>query len=224
MTTTVSNALSQSMQFSSRAIRARCSFTRPRVHSRFVPAGNDVNEGVELAGPAGVSVDGMSIYLYNGNNGVQYDTIDLTGSFSNMQAGFGVLHFPKTGLQNGAPDGLALVDSVGAVVEFLSYEGTFVAADGPAAGLTSTDIGQRESGGTAAGESLQRVGFGDGASDFTWTGPLAASFGSINVDQTFSGSLVRPPPPPPLVAPPPAQASAQAAVFINELHYDNDGE
>ena len=186
MTTTVSNALSQSMQFSSRAIRARCSFTRPRVHSRFVPAGNDVNEGVELAGPAGLSVDGMSIYLYNGNNGVQYDTIDLTGTFSNMQAGFGVLHFPKAGLQNGAPDGLALVDSTGAVVEFLSYEGAFEAADGPAIGIMSTDIGVSESGGTAVGQSLQRVGTGQLASDFMWTGPLTASFGSINAGQTFS--------------------------------------
>ena len=59
------------------------------------------------------------------------------------------------GIQNGAPDGLALSNN-GEVIEFLSYEGTFEATNGTASGMTSTDIGVAESGATAVGESLQR--------------------------------------------------------------------
>ena len=49
------------------------------------------------------------------------------------------------GMQNGAPDGLALVPGT-TVVEFLSYEGAMTATNGPAVGLTSTDIGVSENG------------------------------------------------------------------------------
>lgn len=61
------------------------------------------------------------------------------------------------GLQNGAPDGLALVgpapDNV--VIEFLSYEGAFTAANGAAVGLTSTDIGASEGDATPPAGSLE---------------------------------------------------------------------
>ena len=36
---------------------------------------------------------------------------------------------PVNGIQNGSPDGFALVNN-GVVVEFLSYEGSFAAANG----------------------------------------------------------------------------------------------
>ena len=39
---------------------------------------------------------------------------------------------------------VALVDDGGTVVMFISYEGSFTATDGPASGLTSTDIGVNE--------------------------------------------------------------------------------
>ena len=42
------------------------------------------------------------------------------------------------------PDGMALVDPGGSVVEFLSYEGTFTALDGPAAGKLDADQLSRE--------------------------------------------------------------------------------
>ena len=42
----------------------------------------------------------------------------------------GTLAFDFVGMQNGAPDGLALVNGDGAVVEFVSYEGSFVASSG----------------------------------------------------------------------------------------------
>lgn len=147
-------------------------------------AGGDVGEFVEIAGPAGTNLTGWSLVAYNGGNGTSYATVDLSGSvIDNEGNGFGALFFPITGLQNGAPDGIALVDASNNV-QFLSYEGSFTAADGPANGLTSTDIGVSEPG-SPIGESLQLIGTGSNAADFTWTGPVAESPGSLNANQTF---------------------------------------
>jgi outer membrane protein assembly factor BamB len=63
-------------------------------------------------------------------------------------------------LQNGAPDAIALVNAANQVVQFLSYEGSFAATNGPASGLTSTDIGVSQSGTEAAGLTLQLGGTG----------------------------------------------------------------
>jgi len=55
---------------------------------------------------------------------------------------------PISGIQNGAPDGLALIFQ-GMVCEFLSYEGDFVATSGAASGVMSTDIGAAQSNNTS---------------------------------------------------------------------------
>ena len=46
------------------------------------------------------------------------------------------------------------------MVEFLSYEGVFTAVNGPAAGLTSVDLGVSEVASTPVGLSLQKIGSG----------------------------------------------------------------
>ena len=146
-------------------------------------AGADTGEAVEVAGPAGTDLTGWSVVLYNGNGGAAYGTLPLTGALPDQAGGLGTVPVPAPGLQNGSPDGLALVDGTGAVVQFLSYEGTFTATDGPAAGRTSTDIGVAEDG-TATGTSLQLTGTGRGPADFTWTsGP--AGFGAVNAGQAL---------------------------------------
>ncbi|UNX53705.1 ExeM/NucH family extracellular endonuclease [Georgenia sp. TF02-10] len=134
-------------------------------------AGADTGEAVEVEAPAGTDLTGWQLVLYNGSTGAAYDTKTLTGIVP--EAGVLVQDYPRDGIQNGAPDGLALVDATGAVVELLSYEGTFTAVGGPADGLTSTDIGVAEASSTPARQSLQRV-------EGTWTGPAAASFGTRN--------------------------------------------
>ena len=84
------------------------------------------------------------------------------------------LSFPASATnRGGAADGFALVDGTNAVVEFLSYEGSFTAADGPAAGMTSTDIGVFESSSTPVGHSLKRH-------EGSWYPPSANSFGACN--------------------------------------------
>ncbi|HEV3364199.1 MAG TPA: hypothetical protein VG795_08675, partial [Acidimicrobiia bacterium] len=150
-------------------------------------AGTDNDEGVEIAGPAGTDLADYKIVLYNGNGGASYGTRDLTGVIPDQQNGFGAVNFPVNGIQNGAPDGVSLVGGPsGDVVQFLSYEGAFTAIDGPAGGLTSTDIGVSESGSNADGTSLQLQGSGDTHDDFVWAGPTTQSRGSASACQTFT--------------------------------------
>ena len=96
--------------------------------------GGDTGEFVEIAGPAGTSLDGVELVLYNGNGGRSYNTVSFSGSLSDQGNGFGTAALFPSSIQNGSPDGIALVAS-GNVIQFLSYEGNLTATDGPAAGL-----------------------------------------------------------------------------------------
>ena len=111
-------------------------------------AGTDVDEKVEISGPAGTSLSGWQLVLYNGaaTSRAPYTTTALTGTIPATcgDRGVVVISYPSNGIQNGDPDGLALVRPGGNVVEFLSYGGNFVAASGPAVGMRSTDIGIKE--------------------------------------------------------------------------------
>ncbi len=80
---------------------------------------------------------------------------------------------------------MPLVDAAGVVVLFLSYKGFITAINGPAFGLTSTDIGVAEAGAEAASLSLQLTGAGSQAADFSWTAPTAGSLGAVNAGQAF---------------------------------------
>lgn len=149
----------------------------------------DSGEFIEIAGPAGTDLNGWSLVLYNCASSVRapYDTVALAGLITDQQSGYGTvtINFPPNGIQNGSPDGLALVDNAGVVVQFLSYEGSFDAASGPAAGLTSTDIGVSENSSTPLGFSLQLSGTGTMAEDFSWQAPQDDTPGAINSGQTF---------------------------------------
>ena len=153
-------------------------------------AGGDTGEAVEIAGPAGTNLAGWSLALYNGSPTLRsvYNTISLSGIISNQHNGFGSLSFTQTGIQNGSPDGLALVNASNMVIQFLSYEGSFVAASGPATGLSSTDIGVSELNNVPIGNSLQLTGTGNVYADFSWASSAPNTFGSINTEQTFLAS------------------------------------
>ncbi|MFH1843323.1 MAG: endonuclease [bacterium] len=180
--------------------------------------GSDKNEFVEVAGPAGTSLAGWSVLGYNGADGSIYDTVTLTGTFADQEGGFGTLAFEFTGMQNGSPDGLALVDDQGAVVEFLSYEGAIVATGGPAAGMTSVDIGISEPADTPRRYSLQLAGTGTQSSDFHWEGPLPKTDGDVNTNQNFSGGGDTTPP----VAP--TGLAAVAGDGVVDLDWDDNSE
>jgi predicted extracellular nuclease/endonuclease I len=152
----------------------------------------DLAELVEVAAPAGTNLSGMTVVLYNGSSSQlkPYSTLDLSGVVGDQSNGYGfvTVNGPSSGIQNGAPDGLALVDSGGEVIQFLSYEGSFTAAEGPAAGMSSVDIGQSESDSTPVGHSLQLSGSGSVYSDFTWVTPALATTGNANNGQSFGGN------------------------------------
>jgi len=136
--------------------------------------GTDTGEGFKVIGPAGTSLAGWSVVFYNGNGGASYGTVNLSGLLGDQCDGRGTAAFTFNGIQNGAPDGLALVGPGNVVVEFLSYEGVFSATNGPAAGMTSVDIGRDEDGDETPGLSLQKDALG-------WYGPNPSSFGACNV-------------------------------------------
>jgi len=150
-------------------------------------SGKDTGEFVEIAGPAGTDLAGWQVVGYNGNGGKTYKTVNLSGIIPDQGGCMGTLSFNFKKMQNGAPDGLALIDNTGAVVEFISYEGSFTANNGPASGMTSVDIGVSEAGSTPVGRSLQLSGTGSQASDFTWQAAQTNTSGQPNAGQTFTG-------------------------------------
>lgn len=182
---TVISLMTIALFLSGAAVQAQTAVFINELH--YDNSGSDVGEGVEIAGPAGSDLNGWSVVLYNGSNGLAYATISLSGSIPDQGSGFGTLAFFQSGIQNGAPDGLALVNSGAIVVQFLSYEGSFTANDGPANGMTSTDIGVTESSATPAGNSLQLGGSGEFYEDFAWNPDAPNTFGSVNTGQTFVG-------------------------------------
>jgi hypothetical protein len=151
--------------------------------------GADSGEGFEIAGPAGTDLAGWMLVLYDGSAGSVYGTVTLGGVIGDQQSSFGTAFFAASGLQDG-PDGVALVDARRDVVQFLSYEGSFMAMAGAADGLVSTDIGVFEKGEDRAGISLQLTGSGNAYEEFTWRSELAATYGAVNRGQSFVPAAV----------------------------------
>src|SRR5690606_4312568 len=148
----------------------------------------DTGEFIEIAGPAGTDLSLYSLELYNGATGTNYETVFLNGSIPNQSNGIGTISisFPPNGIQNGPNDGIAIVRS-GILIQFLSYEGILIASAGPANGITSTDIGERESKTTTPiGFSLQLKGTGNTYGDFLWNAPTEDSPGTLNAGQTIN--------------------------------------
>ncbi len=151
-------------------------------------AGADVGEFIEIAGLAGLDITGYELLLYNGANGNVYGSQTLSGIIPDSTSGFGFLEidFPGVNIQNDI-EGVALVDTAGTVIQFLSYEGVFTANDGAAVGETSINIPVSENGTDTAGSSLQLAG-GPGSvyADFMWSPSATSTPGTVNNGQTFN--------------------------------------
>lgn len=152
--------------------------------------GSDVGEFIEVAGTAGLNLAGYAILLYNGSNGQVYSSIGLSGVLLDATGtGIGFSAYVTNTFQNGAPDGIALVDPTGNVVQFLSYEGVFTAGAGLASGETSEDIGVSQSADPIldpVGASLQLTGTGNQYADFDWVRTQLNTSGGVNEGQTFN--------------------------------------
>lgn len=163
------------------------------IHSQNV--GWDVYEGVEVAAPAGTSLDGYFVVFYvsrTGNVAGSYRRLRLGGTVRDQSNGWGFIFFRRRRTRNGPRDGLALVDSEGNVMDFLSYGCTIHAVDGPATGLISIDIEVAEQKSSVIGHSSsvngysrQRIGKGKYVDDFTWSSPMIQTYGKVNSGQEF---------------------------------------
>jgi len=97
--------------------------------------GADSGGFVEIAnaGSSTATLDGIALVLVNGGDGTEYDRVALTGTLA-----VGAYLTIDIEAQNGAPDGVALVDTAStALLDALSYEGEITAAtiDGQAYNL-----------------------------------------------------------------------------------------
>ncbi|HET9990044.1 MAG TPA: lamin tail domain-containing protein, partial [Kofleriaceae bacterium] len=109
--------------------------------------GTDNTEYIEIYNPsaAAISLANKTLYLVNGSNSEVYGTVDLSSAVSLPAHGYLVVAgagvtvpggalkidpgWTHDAVQNGAPDGLALVDtSTNTLIDALSYEGSITAA------------------------------------------------------------------------------------------------
>lgn len=150
-----------------------------------------VGEFVEVAQKVGMPLNcGFELVFYNGATGLEYASYDFMdvgeqGNSPPSPISFRVFQGGSNFLQNGAPDGIAIVDNFGYVIEFLSYEGEFLARDGPAKGLTSVELLVDQEPAPAFGSSISRIGTGCAAADFEFTVNMPRSLGDQNEDQVF---------------------------------------
>jgi hypothetical protein len=124
----------------------------------------DTGEAIEIEGPAGTDIAGYTLMLYNGSDGTVYNELPLTGTLPTSCGSRGVRAFdyPENGIQNGSPDAIALVDTLGRLVDYVSYEGVVVATAGPGFGHVPPTSSRRKATAhrwqLAATEFCRRVG------------------------------------------------------------------
>jgi hypothetical protein len=106
-------------------------------------AATDAAEFIELYNRGGAPYDltDLAVVLINGSNGQEYARYNLTGSLAaggylvlgnsgvTVPQGVAFVTVPGNSVQNGAPDGVALIDTAsGDLLDALSYEGSITAA------------------------------------------------------------------------------------------------
>ncbi|MGB6220382.1 endonuclease/exonuclease/phosphatase family protein [Haloferula sp.] len=151
---------------------------------------DDVGEFVEIVVGPGFTgeLSGVELVFYNGNNGAEgaRHGLDSFTLGTTTSSGHRVYSKLISGIQNGSPDGFALVVE-GVATSFLSYEGSFMAVDGPASGMTSMDVGVSQGTNDQAGtNAIGLVGTGGSSLDFTWQKISGShSPGAVNAGQTL---------------------------------------
>ena len=180
-------------------------------------SGADVNERIELSGALTEDLSQWELFLYNGSTGRVYDQRTLSGNLTPAEGcgdigGLTILSNFSTGIQNGgrAPDGIALINN-GAVSQFISYEGSFTAANGPAEGLDSTDIGVFESSSTPFDQSIK-------LSQGVWEAPSLNTFGICDTEVTLTPSQTPTPTPQPTSTPSPTPTTPPSNLPLSFIH------
>lgn len=144
-------------------------------------ASDPTTRGLEIAGEANTSLENWSLIHYSVAGTISYVEY-LSGILPDQQSGYGFGWYEIDQSSNGG--GIALVNSSGALVQFISY-GTasyLQATEGPAAGIVADYAGVQ----VLPSESLQLVGTGLSHLDFVWGLPGTVNPGDINTNQVFS--------------------------------------
>lgn len=161
---------------------------------------DDIDEGIELAGPAGLDLSVYDLVLYRRLSGAicqVYRTQSLSGVLDNENgSGYGAVWIPLPGIEDNTGAVAIYNRAQKRVVQFWGYRNPMTAQDGPAQGLTSNLIanpigsgqGAYETSGTQQGVSIQLTGSSPGGgalcpSDFTWLSDQPMSMGSTNAQQ-----------------------------------------
>jgi hypothetical protein len=143
------------------------------------------------------------LVLYDGTTGAAYRSLSVPeatpftgggGANNNNNTTSSVVSYlvwdMKEDILDVGPHGMALHDTAGVVLEFISYGGgSFMAVDGVAKGMISLDIGYSQNKDSSKENSLQRIGVGAAGtiSDGRWV--LAPrTRGAANVLQTFGNN------------------------------------
>lgn len=98
---------------------------------------------IEIAVPTGTDISAWTVTMYDSAGAVRgtFGFGDLVTTVSGKDVYVRNSSSPSFGNLR-ATDGLSLTDGTGTVLQFVSFEGTFInATAGPATGLTSTNIG-----------------------------------------------------------------------------------
>lgn len=166
----------------------------PGYISEFQYYGDTSQEFIEVALPEGTDPSGYSVYIYDAFGNALYSfplgtATDTVASYDVYVIDSSTLGFDDGGADptgNLYPDdGIALVDDTGTTIQFISYWGnTVTAVDGPAAGLTSTDVGT-----AGVGESLQSDDRGSTyyVQPITNAGTIPACYGAGTLIATPAG-------------------------------------
>lgn len=156
-------------------------------------AGPDIDEGVEIAGPADKDLSSYVLFPYgfsyspelNMSGGIIYDTLELTGRIDDEGNQFGSVWVPVPGMWD-ARAGIVLYNkTTETVVQFLSYRGGFEAIEGVALGMTSDNVIPTQSINNPDSMSVQLAGTGECPSDLYWVGLVLSSRGAINANQNL---------------------------------------
>lgn len=155
--------------------------------------GEDQDEGVELFGPAGTSLDPYELHFYQFSSPgkcVFYMSFPISGSIPNQSNGHGAAWFAAPNMVDNS-GAIALYNRVSqTVVQLFGYRQTLVAQNGVAAGMASTQPMDPYGGNPSefetfgAGTSMQAVGTGNCPSDFLWEPQLNQSRGQVNSAQS----------------------------------------
>ncbi len=159
--------------------------------------GEDMDEGVELAGPAGTDLTPYQLYLYEQKDGsltkgIPYGPVtDFYGTIDNEDGQMGAVWFPIPEIED-YTGGFVLYNTVRKeIVQFLTYRQILTGEGGIADSIlgermmTASNAIARELNDPSfpAGMSMQLVGTGECPSDFDWVPQLAATPGVLNDQQ-----------------------------------------